>query len=34
MRLHWTDTSYVWHANDGAEVFCVLDRLIEKQGSL
>ena len=25
VRLHWTDEPYRWHANDGAEVFVVLD---------
>ena len=24
-RLHWTDEDYVWHINDGEEVFVVLD---------
>ncbi|HXI35497.1 MAG TPA: cupin domain-containing protein [Burkholderiales bacterium] len=24
-RLHWTDQPYKWHANDGEEVFVVLD---------
>lgn len=24
-RLHWTDQPYVWHVNDGPEVFVVLD---------
>jgi mannose-6-phosphate isomerase-like protein (cupin superfamily) len=24
-RLHWTDQPYKWHANDGEEVFAVLD---------
>ncbi|WP_248807401.1 cupin domain-containing protein [Pseudomonas sp. MWU13-2100] len=24
-RLHWTDQPYVWHVNDGQEVFVVLD---------
>ena len=24
-RLHWTDAPYVWHVNDGEEVFVVLD---------
>ncbi len=28
-RLHWTDSPYVWHVNDGAEVFCVLDGLVD-----
>lgn len=25
VRLHWTDKPYVWHINDGEEVFAVLD---------
>ena len=25
VRLHWTNEPYVWHVNDGAEVFVVLD---------
>ena len=25
VRLHWTDEPYRWHANDGVEVFVVLD---------
>lgn len=25
VRLHWTDTAYRWHVNDGEEVFAVLD---------
>ncbi|WP_440977324.1 isochorismatase family protein [Pseudoxanthomonas winnipegensis] len=25
VRLHWTDQPYVWHVNDGQEVFAVLD---------
>jgi mannose-6-phosphate isomerase-like protein (cupin superfamily) len=28
-RLHWTDTPYKWHINDGEEVFVVLDGVIE-----
>jgi len=24
VRLHWTDQRYVWHVNDGSEVFVVL----------
>ena len=24
VRLHWTDEPYVWHTNDGVEVFVVL----------
>lgn len=29
VRLHWTDQPYVWHVNDGAEVFVVLDGRVE-----
>jgi mannose-6-phosphate isomerase-like protein (cupin superfamily) len=25
VRLHWTDQPYVWHVNDGREVFVVLN---------
>ena len=25
MRLHWTDRPYIWHVNDGAEVFVLLE---------
>ena len=28
-RLHWTDTPYKWHINDGQEVFVVLDGVVE-----
>lgn len=24
-RLHWTNKPYIWHTNDGEEVFVVLD---------
>lgn len=24
VRLHWTDAAYIWHVNDGPEVFAVL----------
>jgi mannose-6-phosphate isomerase-like protein (cupin superfamily) len=24
VRLHWTDQPYIWHVNDGPEVFAVL----------
>ena len=24
-RLHWTDQPYIWHVNEGEEVFAVLD---------
>ena len=23
-RLHWTDQPYIWHVNEGEEVFAVL----------
>lgn len=29
VRLHWTDRPYVWHVNDGSEVFVVLDGLVD-----
>jgi mannose-6-phosphate isomerase-like protein (cupin superfamily) len=29
VRLHWTDKPYVWHVNDGPEVFVVLDGAVE-----
>jgi mannose-6-phosphate isomerase-like protein (cupin superfamily) len=29
VRLHWTDQPYVWHVNDGSEVFVVLDGTVE-----
>jgi len=28
VRLHWTDKPYIWHKNDGAEVFLVLDGVV------
>ena len=28
-RLHWTDKPYIWHINDGEEVFVVLDGTVE-----
>jgi hypothetical protein len=28
-RLHWTDKPYKWHINEGAEVFAVLDVVVE-----
>ena len=28
-RLHWTDQPYIWHTNDGEEVFAVLDGQVE-----
>ena len=29
VRLHWSDAPYVWHVNDGAEVFVVLDGAVD-----
>ena len=29
IRLHWTDSPYKWHVNDGEEVFVVLDGAVE-----
>lgn len=29
VRLHWTDTPYQWHVNDGQEVFVVLDGAVD-----
>ena len=29
VRLHWTDQPYVWHVNDGSEVFVVLDGVVD-----
>ncbi|MFI6485472.1 hypothetical protein ACIBH1_46715 [Nonomuraea sp. NPDC050663] len=29
VRLHWTDQPYVWHVNDGSEVFVVLDGAVD-----
>ena len=29
LRLHWTDQPYKWHVNDGAEVFVVIDGVVE-----
>ncbi len=28
VRLHWTDSAYQWHVNDGTEVFVVLDGVV------
>lgn len=28
-RLHWTDQPYIWHVNDGEEVFVVLDGIVD-----
>ncbi|MCF8479244.1 MAG: cupin domain-containing protein [Rhodospirillum sp.] len=29
VRLHWTDQPYLWHVNDGPEVFTVLDGQVD-----
>lgn len=29
VRLHWTDKPYIWHKNDGSEVFVVLDGVVK-----
>lgn len=29
VRPHWTDQPYIWHVNDGAEVFAVLDGTVD-----
>jgi mannose-6-phosphate isomerase-like protein (cupin superfamily) len=29
VRLHWTDQPYIWHRNDGTEVFVVVDGMVE-----
>ena len=29
VRLHWTDQPYKWHENDGTEVFCVIDGIVD-----
>ncbi len=29
IKLHWTDKPYIWHINDGDEVFAVLDGKVE-----
>tara|TARA_R110002096_G_scaffold257381_1_gene450854 strand:- start:197093 stop:197404 length:312 start_codon:yes stop_codon:yes gene_type:complete len=28
-RLHWADQPYIWHINDGEEVFVVLDGQVQ-----
>ena len=28
-RLHWTDQPYIWHVNEGEEVFAVLDGIVD-----
>ncbi|MBP6852653.1 MAG: cupin [Rhodoferax sp.] len=29
VRLHWTDKPYIWHVNDGEEVFAVMDGAVD-----
>ena len=29
IRLHWTDKPYIWHINDGPEVFVLLDGQVD-----
>ena len=29
VRLHWTDSPYIWHVNDGTEVFVVVDGIVD-----
>lgn len=29
VKLHWTDRPYIWHVNDGPEVFAVLDGTVD-----
>lgn len=29
VRLHWTDEPYIWHVNDGPEVFAVLEGAVD-----
>ena len=29
VKVHWTDQPYMWHVNDGEEVFVVLDGAID-----
>lgn len=31
IRLHWTDQPYIWHVNDGPEIFVVLDGSFDMQ---
>ena len=28
-RLHWTDQPYEWHVNDGVELFCVINGIVD-----
>ena len=29
VRMHWTDQPYIWHVNEGEEVFAVLDGVVD-----
>ena len=29
VKLHWTDRPYVWHVDDGVEVFAVMDGQVD-----
>ena len=29
VNLHWTDKPYIWHINDGQEVFTVLSGIVD-----
>lgn len=29
VRLHWTNEPYIWHVNDGSEVFLVVDGAVD-----
>jgi mannose-6-phosphate isomerase-like protein (cupin superfamily) len=29
VRVHWTNEPYIWHVNDGPEIFVVLDGIVE-----
>jgi mannose-6-phosphate isomerase-like protein (cupin superfamily) len=29
VRVHWTNAPYIWHVNDGEEVFAVLDGQVD-----
>jgi mannose-6-phosphate isomerase-like protein (cupin superfamily) len=31
VRLHWSDQPYIWHINDGPEVFIVLDGEVDME---
>ncbi|WP_287850286.1 cupin domain-containing protein [Acidiphilium sp.] len=31
VRLHWTDKPYIWHVNDGPEIFVVLNGIVDME---